>query len=234
MIPQNCFIFLLKTCLFLSICKEQIQPSQTSIEEVTEIAIYAIAQEKNQAFKPLLQSFQQQISQLEGFKDYQTLQAIETSNIYVDLVRWERLDLALAASDAVKHQAQFQPFVKVIDSLILYREFYPFQSFIHQKNKNMQDKVTEVVIYKIKSDKVSEYTDIANSANTFLSQQSGFIKRDILQDHKTPNIFMDIVLWENIDAAQQAMQLAQQTPSLAPFFEATEEIVSFSHYQHFK
>ena len=45
---------------------------------------------------------------------------------------------------------------------------------------------------------------------------------------------MDIVLWENIDAAQQAMQLAQQTPSLAPFFEATEEIVSFSHYQHFK
>jgi len=81
---------------------------------------------------------------------------------------------------------------------------------------------------------VSEYANIANAANTFLSKQKGFNSREILQDHKELNTFMDIVIWDSAEDAQNAMQASQKEASLMPFFEATEKIVSFSHYQHFK
>ena len=98
----------------------------------------------------------------------------------------------------------------------------------------MKNKITEVVIYKIKQDKVTEYANIAEDANTFLSKQKGFHSREILKEDKESNTFMDIVIWDTAEDAQNAMQASQQEPSLMPFFKATEKILSSSHYQHYK
>ncbi len=202
---------------------------------VTEIAVYSISPSKNQDFKNLLGKFREQVSQLGGYRTYTTLQDKHSSNIYIDILQWDNLRWALAASDSVKSGEIYKPFTSSIDSLIAYGEFYPYKSFIHKKSKiNMDNKVTEVVIYQLKADKVMNYATIADNTNIFLKQQKGFISRKILQDHNDETQFMDIVEWETLADAENAMQKSQQEPSLFPFFEAMEKIITFSHYTFFK
>jgi heme-degrading monooxygenase HmoA len=98
----------------------------------------------------------------------------------------------------------------------------------------MQIKITEVVIYQIKADQVNGYETIADNTNLFLKAQKGFISRKIMQDHKDKTIFMDIVEWETATDAENAMQKSQQEIALLPFFEATEKVITFSHYSFFR
>jgi heme-degrading monooxygenase HmoA len=98
----------------------------------------------------------------------------------------------------------------------------------------MQSKITEVVIYQIKADKINAYASIADTTNNFLKNQKGFIGRKVMQDHKDTTVFMDIVEWETLLDAENAMQKSQQEPSLLPFFEATEKVITFSHYKFYK
>jgi len=222
-------------CFVFTNCTGQSKSSKSSNQKVvTEVAAYRIETAKNQEFNSLLSNFRKQVALFDGYNDYLTLQDLQHSNIYIDILHWDNINLALAASEAVKGGEKYQPFTTAIDSLIAYGEFYSFKSFIHKKVKKMEDKITEVVIYKIKADKVEEYAQIAGAANAFLSKQKGFNSREILQDHKEKNTFMDIVIWDSAEDAQKAMQASQKEPSLMPFFQATEEIVTFSHYQHFK
>jgi heme-degrading monooxygenase HmoA len=204
-------------------------------KEATEIAIYRISETQNKNFKNLLTEFRKQVSALKGFKSYTTLQDIHNSNIFIDILPWSNINTALAASDSVQNGAKYRPFTSAIDSLVAYHELYPFKQFIHNKTKiNMQNKVTEVVIYQIKADKVNSYGSIAENTNLFLKAQKGFISRKVMQDHKDKTIFMDFVEWETQADAETAMQKSQQEASLMPFFEATEKVITFSHYSFFK
>lgn len=204
-------------------------------KEVTEIAIYRISESKSSNFEALLVTFRKQVAQLKGFKSYTTLRDLHNPNIYIDILPWSNIHTALAASDSVKYGKQYTPFTSAIDSLVAYGEFYQYKQFIHNKNLiNMQNKTIEVVIYQIKSNKVGSYANIADNTNLFLKDQKGFISRKIMQDHKDKTIFMDIVEWETLADAEAAMQKSQQEPSLMPFFEATDKVLTFSHYSFFK
>lgn len=202
---------------------------------VTEIAIYEISDTQNQRFPELLLDFRQQVSKLEGFETYITLRDIHSPNIYIDVLHWSDINTAIAASESVKYGETYKAFTSAIDSLIAYGEFYSFKSFTHKNSKiNMDNKITEVVIYQLKADAVSAYSNIADVTNKFLENQEGFISRKILQDHKDKSIFMDIVEWDSLANAETAMQQSQKEPSLLPFFEATEKVITFSHYTFFK
>lgn len=217
--------------IFASSCKSQsVEQSQI----VTEVAIYRIAKEKNGIFEDLLTKFRMQVGELKGFQDYLTLQNIGEDNIYIDILHWDNINLALAASENVKTGKRYKPFTSAIDSLIVYGEFYQFKNFNHKNVNTMKNKISEVVVYKIKEDKISDYANIAEITNAFLSKQKGFNSREILQDFKEKDTFMDIVIWDSMEDAQNAMQVSQKDASLMPFFEATEKIVTFSHYNHYK
>jgi methyltransferase-like protein len=201
----------------------------------TEVAIYRISPVENLNFDKLYGQFRQEVSKLKGYQTWLTLQDVHSPNIYIDILNWENLSLALAASDSVKNGEIYKPFTSAIDSLIHYGEFYSFKSFINKKSKiNMDNKVTEVVIYQLKADMVSGYSNIADNTDNFLKNQKGFISRKILQDHKDKTIFMAIVEWETLADAETAMQKSQQESTLLPFFEATEKVITFSHYTFYK
>lgn len=221
-------------CAFTNCTSQKQSTKSPPSKTVTEVAAYRIETTKNKNFNLLLTEFRRQVAELEGYNDYLTLQDLQHQNIYIDILHWDDIDLALAASEEVKNGEKYKPFTTAIDSLIAYGEFYTFKSFTHKKVQKMTDKITEVVIYKIKGNKVQEYAQIAEAAHAFLSKQKGFNSREILQDHKEENTFMDIVIWDSAEDAQNAMQASQNEPSLMPFFQATEEIVTFSHYKHFK
>jgi heme-degrading monooxygenase HmoA len=204
-------------------------------KEVTEIAIYRISVTQSNNFQNLLKNFRKQVAALKGFKSHTTLQDVHNPNIYIDILPWNNINTALAASDSVKSGVRYKPFTSAIDSLVAYGEFYAYKQFIYNKTKaNMTSNITEVVIYQIKADKVNAYSAIAGDTDLFLKSQKGIISRKIMQDHKDKTIFMDIVEWETLADAETAMQKSQQEASLVPFFEAIEKVITFSHYSFFR
>ena len=152
--------------------------------EVTEVAIYRISSHRAGRFLSILTDFRSQVSRLNGFIDYRTFQDKNRPSQYIDLLHWRTLEQATAASDQVKNSPRFRPFTESIDSLIVYGEFYPFSFLNHNQSANkMANKITEVVVYQLKIDKVDGYAAIAEVTNTFLKTQPGFITRRIVQDH---------------------------------------------------
>jgi hypothetical protein len=93
-------------------------------------------------------------------------------------------------------------------------------------------KTTEVVIYQIKGDKVADYPTIAKVTDSFLTMRNGFISRRLTQDSKNPSIFLDIIEWETLEAAERAAQAIQQDSSMMTLFSATEKLISFGHYHN--
>ena len=226
---------LLCSALLMGSCVTSQNKTSTMQKEVTEIAIYRIAKEKNSEIDLLLNSFKEKVSKLKGYKDYLTLQDIKTPNIYIDIVHWDNIENALNAAETVENDTIYKPFISVMDSTIYYSEFYTYKSFYKSKNKNLGGKkTTEVVVYQLKSEKIEGYEKIANATNEFLNKQKGFISREILQDYKDKGVFIDIVEWENIFDAQAAMNSSRKETSLIPFFGATEKIISSSHYSYFR
>lgn len=92
---------------------------------------------------------------------------------------------------------------------------------------------TEVVLYQIKADKVAHYSEISRIADSFLKTRSGFINRTVKQDHKDEAHFLDIVEWETLEDAEKASEAFQNEPTLIPFFEAFEKVISFNHFHSF-
>lgn len=89
---------------------------------------------------------------------------------------------------------------------------------------------TEVVLYQIKADKSANYSEISKIADKFLKTRSGFVSRTVKQDHKDETIFLDIVEWETLEDAEKASEASQSDPTLLPFFEAFEKVISFNHF----
>ena len=97
----------------------------------------------------------------------------------------------------------------------------------------MKTTVTEIVIYKLKAEQVKGYKELSEIADTFAGVQEGFISREVFQDKKDSTVFVDMVEWQSLELAEKAMQMSQKDERMLPFFEATEEIISFSHYSSF-
>jgi hypothetical protein len=80
---------------------------------------------------------------------------------------------------------------------------------------------------------VSEQTLLEKSAELqthFLQQQEGFIKRELIKI--SDNQYADIVLWNDSNAAQKAMEKAYSSHSCASYFEIMEvEEDAVSHYE---
>jgi heme-degrading monooxygenase HmoA len=97
---------------------------------------------------------------------------------------------------------------------------------------NLQN-ITEVAMYQIKQSNLADYAKICNDVTKELENFQGFISRTVLQDHKDPSIFVDVVVWASLEIAQNAPKKAETLPAMQPFFAATERVISFQHYTTF-
>ncbi|MEL6251224.1 MAG: antibiotic biosynthesis monooxygenase [Bacteroidota bacterium] len=97
----------------------------------------------------------------------------------------------------------------------------------------MKEPATEVVIYKISAEKVGDYEKISKLPESYLKKQEGFLSRKIYRDLKDPQFFLDIVEWESLEAGEKAAKNLESDESLLPFLQATEEVISFSHYKSY-
>jgi len=223
-------ILIFSTFLFLS-CGAALAQNR---QQATEIAVYHIRPEKQGQFLNNLREFRKNITSLEGFQDYQTLASVAETGVYVDFVLWRNASNAEKAAQRVQTDRTFAPFIQSIDSVYAYGDFLPFYS-PKKSNKIMNNKqnITEVAMYQIKQSNLADYAKICNDVTKELENFQGFISRTVLQDHKDPSIFVDVVVWASLEVAQNAPKKAETLPAMQPFFAATERVISFQHYTTF-
>lgn len=78
------------------------------------------------------------------------------------------------------------------------------------------EKLVDIVNFKIVAgSSVTKFLEAAEKMTTdFLKKQNGFVSRQILQSEDN---WVDIVLWENQDAAMNAAQIMCSNPSCGEF-----------------
>lgn len=223
-------ILIFSTLLFFS-CGAALAQNR---QQATEIAVYHIRPEKQGQFLNNLREFRKNIASLEGFQTYQTLASVAETGVYVDFVLWRNASNAEKAAQRVQTDRTFAPFIQSIDSVYAYGDFLPFYSPKKSKKiMNNKQNITEVVIYQIKQSNLADYAKICNDVTKELESFQGFISRTVLQDHKDPSVFVDVVVWASLEVAQNAPKKAETLPAMQPFFAATERVISFQHYTTF-
>jgi heme-degrading monooxygenase HmoA len=223
-------ILIFSTLLFFS-CGAALAQNR---QQATEIAVYHIRPEKQGQFLNNLREFRKNIASLEGFQTYQTLTSVAETGVYVDFVLWRNASNAEKAAQRVQTDRTFAPFIQSIDSVYAYGDFLPFYSPKKSKKiMNNKQNITEVVMYQIKQSNLADYAKICNDVTKELENFQGFISRTVLQDHKDPSIFVDVVVWASLEIAQNAPKKAETLPAMQPFFAATERVISFQHYTTF-
>lgn len=105
--------------------------------------------------------------------------------------------------------------------------------FIHQKKAGTMEKgkIAELVIYKVKAEKMHDRVLLVDHVNSIISQFDGFVSRVVHQSHDDPAVYMDYVTWESLEQSKAASEKALTMESLAPFMDAIEEIQTFAHYE---
>lgn len=90
---------------------------------------------------------------------------------------------------------------------------------------------TEVILYQVKTNKLATFSEISKLSDNFLKTRKGFISRTVKRDHKDETLFSDIVEWQTLDDALSTAQEFEKEPSLIPFFEACEKVITFNYFQ---
>jgi len=94
----------------------------------------------------------------------------------------------------------------------------------------MQTPVFEVVVYKVKEEKLQDFLKQQPLAHNTIRQFKGFKSLHSLRSMESPNTFVDYCEWESHDDAVKANEEAMNRPELKIFFELGDGIISFGHY----
>ncbi len=83
--------------------------------------------------------------------------------------------------------------------------------------------VVEMAPFQLKSGATEDQLQVASAQlqEDFLSQQKGYLHRDLLK--KSDREFIDIVHWASQADAEAAMKAAMQSPVCAGYFQLMEE-----------
>lgn len=93
------------------------------------------------------------------------------------------------------------------------------------------EKIVELVVYKVKMDQIGNYDLLVKQVNEIAANFDGFVSRKVHQSPEDSTIFMDYVIWESLEQAQQAAQKMPKMENFAPFMGAIEEVQSFKHFE---
>jgi quinol monooxygenase YgiN len=101
-------------------------------------------------------------------------------------------------------------------------------------DKKILDNVVELVVYKIKADKMDSFPAILDSVRNELSKMKGFISYSTYLSNKTERKFIDFVLWDTMENALEGAKLFSKLPEVKPFAECFEENIMFEHFAQYK
>ena len=98
--------------------------------------------------------------------------------------------------------------------------------------------VFELVVYKIKDDKIDYYAGKGiEEFRSFIQQFNGLVKTQTYTSDKEKGVFMDLVEWESRNEAlkaAEALKKLEKDPQYAEMLGVFEEVKLFDHFNFLK
>lgn len=115
------------------------------------------------------------------------------------------------------------------------RAFIAHTEEMLNRHPDREDRVIELVVFKIKEDHLSSYhNSLIVEWRQLVKQFDGFIAFRTLQSETNKGLMVDYVEWQNLWCAQRAAEQIKQLQNeqeYAHLFEAFEEIKMFDHFK---
>lgn len=94
----------------------------------------------------------------------------------------------------------------------------------------MTNQIIELVLYKLTHNPIGVKEIILNQTNDALSELNGFLYRKVYQDSEDPYIFLDFVVWENKDDANEAASSKSSNKKLSNFVNLIDKTIIFEYF----
>lgn len=205
---------------------------QQKQDHLAEIVVYRIKADTAPDTGLSIKQVNEALDQFEGFVSRQVYQSIDDPHLFFDYVVWNSLEEAQRAAQAFSQHELLRPFAQVIDSTVAFGHYH-FNRFVGTYPTQMDGEVIELVLYKLKSDHLSELPEITETVNRELSNTEGFRYRASGVSPKQANQFADFLVWQDTTTARAAMAEMESNPFVQPFFAMNEETTLFEHFKAF-
>lgn len=196
--------------------------------QIVEVVLYRVSDTANLNF--ITKEVNQEIANFDGFISRQVFQSFKDENLLLDWVVWESLEKAEKAAQELPQKESLVPFMQSITKVESF-EHFEIKYFAGEKENFDKNAVLELVLYKIKKEKLSDFELVFNQVSDELKNVAGFQKRQTGVSFKENNKFVDFLIWENLEKAQKSMEAVEKNPKILPFFEMNEETFTFEHFK---
>lgn len=102
-----------------------VKAAPVAIEDtaVLEVVIYKVKLQYADDFKEILDDARAIVQSLPGIIEYQTFRSTSNELLFIDVVRWESLELAKNAAKQVEQMQELAPFMAVFEEIIMMDHF---------------------------------------------------------------------------------------------------------------
>ncbi|MEO1050369.1 MAG: antibiotic biosynthesis monooxygenase family protein [Bacteroidota bacterium] len=90
---------------------------------VLEMVVYKIKSDVVPRYQEILEQARAEVSKFEGFIGYRTFRSSKDKGVFMDLVEWESLDLAMKAANQLESKEEFKPFLSAFESITIMEHF---------------------------------------------------------------------------------------------------------------
>lgn len=196
--------------------------------QIVEVVVYQLDSLANREF--ITQKVNQQLTNFEGFVSRKVFQSVKEENVLMDWVIWESLEDAENAAKKLPEMKEFAPFMQSITKVNFCEHYQP--KYVAGENQNFADSaVLELVIYKIKTESLGDVESTFKQVSAELQKIDGFQFRSSSISSKTANQFVDFLIWEDVEKAQNSMQIVEKNPKILTFFQMNESTLLFEHFK---
>lgn len=95
-----------------------------------------------------------------------------------------------------------------------------------------QNSIKEIIVYSIKEEYKDQIPEVLNELRSSVKNIPGFNQVTTFQACNDPLTMTDIVDWNSLEEAQQAMKNVQNNPEYAGLMKYFNETVYFNHFRH--
>jgi len=196
--------------------------------QIVEMVLYKVKPQTNLNF--VSQKVNRELSKFSGFVSRQTFQSCEDKGTLLDWVIWESLEQAQKAAQELPQIKSLAYFMQNIEKVDFFDHF-EIKYFAEEKETFEKNAVLELVVYKIKKEKLTSFDSIFKQVSNELKTITGFESRKTGVSFKEENKLVDFLIWEDLEKAQNSMKIVKQNQKILEFFEMNEETFVFKHFR---
>ena len=172
-------------------------------KEVFEFAYYSLNPAKRQIYLSNYNSYHKKISEITGYKNLITLEAIDDNNLILDFCNWNSLNDAEQADKFVQDSEEFKKFFDPVNEILFFDNLLVLDGSEIKLPKNF--KVAELNLYEVEFTQIDTFNKNRKKFYDFVKDNAeGFLSALNFYSPEDDRMNIDFLFWEETELANKA------------------------------